>query len=151
MSKMITKKYQNNNPKSLAYGKWYGRFVYTETLSFDAFINHICSHTSPFPRGVIVGVVTMLIDCLVELTLDSKKVQFSDLGTFYASAETEGESEKDDFTAENVKKVHLRFLPNMKKSYPLDSKTLREKASIIDLDVLAGVKKESDDDDDDNP
>ncbi len=87
----------------------------------------------------------MLIDCLVELTLDSKKVQFSDLGTFYASAETEGESEKDDFTAENVKKVHLRFLPNMKKSYPLDSKTLRSKTSILDIDVLNGTPKESDD------
>lgn len=146
MGKMITKKYQNKNSKSLAFGKWYGRFVYTESLTFDEFINHICSHTSPFPRGVIVGVVTLLIDCLVELTLDSKKVQFSDLGTFYASAETEGETEKDEFTADNVKRVHLRFLPNMKKSYPLDSKTLREKASILDLDVLAGIK-----DDDDEP
>lgn len=142
---MITKKYQNNNSKSLAFGKWYGRFVYTETLTFDEFINHICSHTSPFPRGVIVGVVTLLIDCLVELTLDSKKVQFSDLGTFYASAETEGETEKDEFTADNVKKVHLRFLPNMKKSYPLDSKTLRSKTSILDIDVLNGTPKESDD------
>lgn len=142
---MITKKYQNKNSKSLAFGKWYGRFVYTETLTFDEFINHICGHTSPFPRGVILGVVTLLIDCLVELTLDSKKVQFSDLGTFYASAETEGESEKDDFTAENVKKVHLRFLPNMKKSYPLDSKTLRSKTSILDIDVLNGTPKESDD------
>ena len=142
---MITKKYQNKNSKSLAFGKWYGRFVYTETLTFDEFINHICGHTSPFPRGVIMGVVTLLIDCLVELTLDSKKVQFSDLGTFYASAETEGESEKDDFTAENVKKVHLRFLPNMKKSYPLDSKTLRSKTSILDIDVLSGTPKESDD------
>ena len=145
MGKMITKKYQNKNSKSLAFGKWYGRFVYTETLTFDEFINHICGHTSPFPRGVILGVVTLLIDCLVELTLDSKKVQFSDLGTFYASAETEGESEKDDFTAENVKKVHLRFLPNMKKSYPLDSKTLRSKTSILDIDVLNGTPKESDD------
>ena len=148
MGKMITKKYQNKNSKSLAFGKWYGRFVYTETLTFDEFINHICSHSSPFPRGVIMGVVTLLVDCLVELTLDSKKVQFSDLGTFYASAETEGESEKDEFTADNVKRVHLRFLPNMKKSYPLDSKTLRNKASIIDLDVLAGIK---DDDDDPKP
>lgn len=145
MGKMITKKYQNKNSKSLAFGKWYGRFVYTETLTFDEFINHICGHTSPFPRGVIMGVVTLLIDCLVELTLDSKKVQFSDLGTFYASAETEGQTEKDLFTAEKVKKVHLRFLPNMKKSYPLDSKTLRSKTSILDIDVLNSTPKESDD------
>ena len=33
----------------------------------------------------------------------------------------------------------------MKKSYPLDSKTLRSKTSILDIDVLNGTPKESDD------
>ena len=142
MAKLITKKYQNKNARSAAFNKWYGRFVYTETLSFDEFINHISSHSTPFDRGTIKGVMTTACDCLVELTMDSKKVCLSDLGTFYASAESEGEVQKDDYSAKNVKKVHLRFLPNMKKSYPLDSVTLREKASLIDLDALNGKPKD---------
>lgn len=82
--------------------------------------------------------------------LDSKRVQFSDLGTFYLSAESEGEEEKDEFSADNVKKAHLRFLPNMKRTFRLDSKTLRNKASLIDLDVLNGIKKDSNDDEPDD-
>ena len=145
MAKLITKKYQNKNEKSTAYSKWYGRFVYTETLSFDEFIDHICKHYSPFDRGTIKGVLTNACECLVELTMDSKKVRLSDLGTFYASAESEGEAVRDEYDATDVKKVHLRFLPNMTRSYPLDSKTLRQKASLIDLDTLNGKTSDSDD------
>lgn len=41
MAKLITKKYKNNNKSSAAYGRWYGRFVYTETLSTEEFAQHI--------------------------------------------------------------------------------------------------------------
>ncbi|MBQ8064062.1 MAG: hypothetical protein IJ144_03795 [Prevotella sp.] len=145
MAKLITKKYQNHNSKSPAFHKWYGRIVFTETMSFDEFINHICSHAAPYSRGTILGVMAAACDCLVELTMDSKKIWLGDLGIFYASAETEGESEKDKFTAENVKGIHLRFLPNKKHTYPLDSKSLRQKASLADLDRIAGIKDDSDD------
>ena len=49
------------------------------------------------------------------------------------------------FTAENVKGVHLRFLPKRKHTYPLDSKSLRQKASLADLDKIAGNKDDFDD------
>ena len=82
-------------------------------------------------------------DCLVELTLDSKKVRLGDLGTFYMSAETKGTYREEDFTADNIKAVHLRFLPNQKRSYPLDSKTLRKQASLIAIDQLGDVTPKS--------
>ena len=150
MAKMITKKYQNKNTKSDAYNKWYGRFIYTETLTWEEFIYLICKRPSPFGRETFLGVLAILCDCLVDVLLDSKRVQFSDLGTFYLSAGSEGEVEKDEFSADNVKKAHLRFLPNMKRTYRLDSKTLRDKASLVDIDTLNGVKKDSDDNPDDS-
>lgn len=136
MSKLLTRKYQNNNRMSKAYGKFYGRIIHTETLTLDEFANHIASHGSPFDRATIIGVLAATCDCLVELTLDSKKVRLGDLGTFYMSAETIGEIDPENFTADNIKKLHLRFWPNMKRSYALDSVSNRKKASFADLATL---------------
>lgn len=143
MAKLITKKYKNNNSKSRAYGKTYARILHTETLSTDEFANHIASHGSPFDRATIGGVLMAACDCLVELTKDSKKIRLGDLGTFYMSAETTGAEDADNFTAENIEGVHLRFLPNMKRSYALDSKSLRKIASFKDVDQLAGTSDDS--------
>ncbi len=143
MAKLLTKKYQSTNQKSTTFGKWYGRIVHTETLSTEQFVNHICSHGSPFDRATITGVLVAACDCLVELVLDSKKVRLGDLGTFYLSAETEPGDSAEEFTDDNVKKVHLRFLPNLKQSYPLDSVSMRGKASFADLNSLAGKTESS--------
>lgn len=144
MAKLLTRKYQSTNQKSATFGKWYGRIVHTETLSTEQFINHICSHGSPFDRSTITGVITSACDCLVELVLDSKKVRLGDLGTFYLSAETEPGDTAEEFTDNNVKKVHLRFLPSKKQSYPLDSVSMRSKASFTDLATLVGKADGSD-------
>lgn len=143
MAKLLTKKYQSTNQKSTTFGKWYGRIVHTETLSTEQFVNHICSHGSPFDRATITGVLVAACDCLVEQVLDSKKVRLGDLGTFYLSAETEPGDSAEEFTDDNVKKVHLRFLPNLKQSYPLDSVSMRGKASFADLNSLAGKTESS--------
>ena len=142
MSKLLTKKYRNNNSESPTFGQIYGRIVYTETLTTDEFVNHISSHGSPFDRATILGVLAAACDCLVELTLDSKRVRLGDLGTFYMSAETAGAVTADDFTADNIKKVHLRFWPNQKKTYALDSVSIRKIASFKDLSQLAESSSE---------
>lgn len=153
MAKLLTRKYQNNNRMSKAYGKYYGRIVHTEMLTTDEFANHISSHGSPFDRATIVGVLAAACDCLVELTLDSKRVRLGDLGTFYMSAETEGALEEKEFTADNIKKVHLRFWPNMKRSYALDSVSMRKLASFTDLSKLSssGGEDSTDGADAENP
>lgn len=143
MSKLITRTYVNNNKQSKAYGKTYGRIVHTETLTTNEFARHISEHGSPFDRATISGVLMAACDCLVELTLDSKKVRLGDLGIFYMSAETTGEQKPEDFTADNFKAVHLRFLPNQARSYPLDSKTLRSRAAMLGLDQLGETTTKS--------
>lgn len=141
MSVLITRKYKNNNRENNGYGKTYARIVHTETLTLNQFANHIRSHGSTFDRATIIGVMTAICDCLVELTLESKKISLGDLGTFYMSAGCEGADDETQFTDDNVKKVHLRFLPNLKKEYKLDSKSNRQKASLKDLSEMDGSKK----------
>ena len=136
MAKLITKKYKNNNQGSSAYGRWYGRFVYTETVSTEEFAQHISNHGSPFDRATILGVLMVACDCLVELVKDSKRVRFGDLGTFYLSPETYGSATEKEFTADNVVKVHLRFWPNQKRSYALDSVSMRKVSSFVDINQL---------------
>lgn len=133
MAKLITKKYQNKNEKSSACGKWYARIAYTETLSTEEFVKHIRNHGSPFDRATIMGVLMTACDCLVELVLDSKKVRLGDLGTFYLSAKSTGSETEDKLTAENVNKLYLRFCPNLKRSYALDSVSMRGMASLRDI------------------
>ena len=41
-----------------------------------------------------------------------------------------------------MKKVHLRFLPNLRRSYALDSVTLRKQVKIGSLEALTGAKAE---------
>jgi predicted histone-like DNA-binding protein len=136
MAKLVTKKYQNTNKNSAAYGKWYGRFIYTETISTEEFARHISEHGSPFDRATILGVLMSACDCLVELVKDSKRVRLGDLGTFYLSPETTGSETEEDFSDDNVRKVHLRFRPNRSRSYALDSVSLRNETSFVDIDKL---------------
>ena len=134
---IITKKYQSTiNNKTL--GKTYSRVVHTETMSLADFSKHIASHGSSFDRATIQAVLMSVCDCLVEMTLDSKKVNLGDLGTFYMSAQSTGEENAANYSADNVKRLFLRFAPNQKRSYPLDGLTNRAKAVIRDLDTIVG-------------
>ena len=143
MAKLVTKKYQNTNKNSASYGKWYGRFVYTETISTEEFARHISEHGSPFDRATILGVLMSACDCLVELVKDSKRVRLGDLGTFYLSPETTGSETEEGFSDDNVRKVHLRFRPNRSRSYALDSVSLRNETSFVDIDKLNNTDGDS--------
>lgn len=136
MAKLITRKYKNNNKTNSGFGKWYGRTVYTETISTEEFAKHISNHGSPFDRATILGVLMSTCDCLVELVKDSIRVRLGDLGTFYLSTESTGSETEKDFTADNVKKVHLRFWPNQKHSYALDSVSMRKQTAFVDINQL---------------
>jgi len=84
--------------------------------------------------------------------MDSKKVDLGDLGTFYMSAQSTGEENAANYSADNVKRIFLRFAPNQKRSYPLDGLTNRAKAVIRDFDTIVGNdKQEADSDSGDEP
>ena len=138
MAKVITMMYQNTTNNEKTKNKYYGRVFHTETLSTQDLARHISEHGSPFNRAVILGVLAAACDCLVELVKDSKKVQLGDLGTFYLSAESTGSESADEYSVDNVKRLHLRFLPNRRRNYALDSLTLRKQSSLMTLNVATG-------------
>lgn len=102
------KKYRNINPKSAAYGKWYGRAVH-ELMEFDEFVEHMSKHHCVYSEGTIRGVLIEMEICLREMLLEGKAVRFDDLGIFRIGLETEGKAKASDFTADCIKAVRMNL------------------------------------------
>ena len=81
---------QNNNSYSQAYGKWYPRVSYKETLDLKALAKHMSEHNSPYSLGVIQGVMTDMVKCIREQTLLGNTVKIDDLAIFKCTVEGNG-------------------------------------------------------------
>ena len=136
---VLYKKYQNQNSKSRAYQKWYGKSVAMKTMSYRELVKHIAEHNTVYGEDVCLGVANKLQKCILEQLMESKKVQFGELGTFYLSMSTEGAESKDKFAVgQNVKGLFLRFAPSRTDVNNLSSKMLKKTATFQDIDTLAG-------------
>lgn len=102
------KKYQNKNASAASYGKWFGRAVH-ELMEFDDFITHMAKHHCVYSEGTIRGVLIEMEVCLREMLLEGKAVRFDDLGIFRLGLETRGRNRSEDFTAEDIKAVHMNL------------------------------------------
>ena len=140
---VLYKKYQNQNSKSRAYQKWYGKSVAMKTMSYRELVKHIAEHNTVYGEDVCLGVANKLQKCILEQLMESKKVQFGELGTFYLSMSTEGAESKDKFAVgQNVKGLFLRFAPSRTDVNNLSSKMLKKQATFQDVESLAGDSDE---------
>ena len=122
---------QNKNEDSKAYGKWYAELMDRETISTRALAKHISGHGSPYTEDVIVGVLSALSRCIPELISEGTGVKLDGLGQFYPSLETTGADSPTKFNIqENVKGVHIRFLPDSSKLDNMTSREFRDKCSL---------------------
>ena len=141
---IIFKVKQNKNSRSTAYGKWYGSVTAVETMSYQDLCKHIAEHNSVYGEDVCLGVANKLQSCILEQLLEGKKVQFGNLGTFYLSAKSEGADNEEDFSVGvNVKGLFLRFRANRQDINDLSSKTLKKRASFINIKDLIASKAKS--------
>lgn len=142
MSKLTIIKYVNNNQMSKGYLKTYGRLQHRETLSARDVAKHIQRHGSVFTSDVVVGVVERFSHCIEELLQDGYKVKLDGLGTFQLSVNTTGEQDPDDFGANNVRRVFIRFDADRSKQFDWNSKAQTLRSSFVFVSP--------DDDDDDS-
>jgi len=106
-------RYKNNNKKSRAYGKIYGRIVHQKkTVDIRRLAQHIQGHGSIYTYDTIVGVLAKMEQCIPELLSQGYKVKLEGLGTLKLHAQSVGEENATDFTVQkNVKKLRVRFQP----------------------------------------
>jgi len=136
---------QNQNAKSPAYGKHYGKVVNTETMTYQELCKHMSEHNSIYGEDVCSGVAIKLQNCILEQLLEGKKVQFGNLGTFYLAVKSSGEANEEDFNmSSNIKGLYLRFAPSRQDINDLSSKTLKKRASFMNVKDLIESKKNSD-------
>ena len=120
MAKIIYEVYQNQNEHNAAFGKWYARVKYLESLNTRKLSNHIA-----------------------EMLLNSKKVKIEGLGTFYTTLECQkgGALTKDKFNIlKDVKGLHIRFLPEQEQEQNISSREFLKQAEFVNVENL--LKKE---------
>ena len=147
MAKIIYEVYQNQNEHNSAYGKWYGRVKYLESLNTRKLSNHIAEHGSIYTPDIVYGVMEKFRSCLLEMLLNSKKVKIEGLGTFYTTLECQkgGAVSKDKFNIlKDVKGLHIRFLPEQEQENNISSREFLKQAEFINVESL--TKKEDEED-----
>ncbi len=135
---------QNQNSKSRAYQKYYGKVVTTNTMSYKELTKHMSEHNSVYGEDVCSGVAIKLQSCILEQLLEGKKVQFGDLGTFYLSVKSDGAESEDKFNmGQNIKGLYLRFSPSRQDVNDLSSKTLKKRATFMNVKDLVTTPSDS--------
>ena len=54
---------QNNNTTSQAYGKYYPRVSYKQTMGIHEMAVHMAEHNTPFSEGTIEGILRDFVKC----------------------------------------------------------------------------------------
>ena len=145
MAKIIYEVYQNQNEHNAAFGKWYGRVKYLESMNTRKLSNHIAEHGSIYTPDVVYGVMEKFRSCLLEMLLNSKKVKIEGLGTFYTTLECKkgGAVSKDKFSImKDVKGLHIRFLPEQEQEQNISSREFLKQAEFINVDNLTKKEEE---------
>ena len=146
MAKIIYEVYQNQNEHNAAYGKYYARVKYLESLNTRKLSNHIAEHGSIYTPDVVYGVMEKFRSCLLEMLLNSKKVKIEGLGTFYTTLENtkNGANRKEEYNVtKHMKALHIRFLPEQTTEENISSREFIKQAEFIDIDSLKTVKAPS--------
>ena len=133
MAKLKIVTYKNNNSKTTAYGKTYGRLMHMDTLNTSDLCRHIMKHGTIFTPDVVKGVIERFVMCFEELLLEGNKIKLDGLGTFYLSINTEGVSDREQFTANNVKALRIKFIGDQSKESEYATKMLTSKAKFRSL------------------
>ena len=118
---------QNKNEESAAYGKYYPRVSYKQTLNIHDMAKHMAEHNTPFSEGTIEGILRDFVKCTREQTLMGNTVKVDDLAIFKVSVIGNGCALLYD--AENDKTISA--------SIGTISKTDKTGAAVQSLKLLA--------------
>ena len=133
--------YQNKNEESKAYGKWYGRILQRQILTDRALAEHIKDHGSPYTVDVIMGVLTELSGCTLEMLAQGMGVQLDGLGIFYPSLRNtkHGAATAADWNPNtHIKGVAIKFRPSSTDIDDLTSKQFRDKCKLRYWGIASG-------------
>ena len=118
---------KNQIEGSAAYGKYYPRVSYKQTMNIHDMAKHMAEHNTPFSEGTIEGILRDFVRCTREQTLMGNTVKVDDLAIFKVSVIGNGCTLLYD--AENDKTISA--------SIGTISKTDKTGAAVQSLKLLA--------------
>ena len=94
---------QNKIVGSAAYGKYYPRVSYKQTMGIHEMAVHMAEHNTPFSEGTIEGILRDFVKCVREQTLNGNTVKVDNLAIFKVSVI--GNGCKELYDADNDKTI----------------------------------------------
>lgn len=104
------KKVQSNMRGNSSFGKWYGKAVVSDVVDVDILSSNIgnrCTVTKPD----IVAVISALVDEMKAQLQMGNRVVLDGFGSFKVGMSTKPAETAKEFTANNVKRLRVLFLP----------------------------------------
>lgn len=132
---------QNTNSYSQAYGKWFFKPWYPETLSLKGLIDRVAFDQSVYSDDIVRGVITKLTTVMVELLKSGQPVKWDGLGTFRPTiTNVKGGAATVEIGAKNVNTiidgVNICFIPENEKGEELTSKKFKD---LCTFDVVGVI------------
>ena len=109
---------QNKNSKSAAFGKYYPRVSYKQTLNIHDMAVHMAEHNTPFSEGTIEGILRDFVKCTREQTLMGNTVKVDNLAIFKVSVIGNGCTKLYDGDADKTITASIGVLKKTDKTGP---------------------------------
>lgn len=84
------------------------RAITTETIDIDGLAEHMASHNTPYSKGTIRGIITDMVTCIRELTLDGKAVKIPDLAIFSLGIRTGAVKDLAKLDANSIRAAYIK-------------------------------------------
>ena len=136
------KVYQSNRKNNPNRGKWYARAAMVGTDSTDelaASIEEKCT----VHKADVVAVIEALIGEMTRSLQNSRRVKLPGFGTFKLGIASKPADERDKFSLRNIKNVHVVFIPELKKTAGVSTRTFVNGARLknfSDFEVNLNIK-----------
>ena len=95
---------------------------FAPTITTGAFYAAMAENAH-IPVAQIPAVFAAITKAIENFCLNGHSVSFPDLGTFRATLHSGGQEVEEDFKADDIKGLRLRFLPSAKLNYELRANT----------------------------
>ena len=78
-------------------GMWRARLVYEGTKSLADVAEHMHNHNTPYSQGAIQGILTDMVNCIIELTAQGYIIDIPNFARFKAKIKAKGVEKLTDF------------------------------------------------------
>lgn len=89
---------QRPNPKNPGEKNWYPLIKHDKKIvELEDLSAHMSNHHTPYSPGAILGILTDMVGCIRELTLEGKQVRLPNLAIFGLTVASAGVQDPDEF------------------------------------------------------